>query len=500
MGLPDHLAGLLTPSVELIETNIAWLLLTGERVYKIKRPVKLPFLDMRSAERRRFLCAEEVRLNRRFAPELYLDVVPITSTAEGVRIGGSGEVIEHAVCMRRFAAADQLDRLLNRHAVTLEEMATFGRGLARIHEGLPRIDAAESFGRASAVREVMLENVRQCAQLSKRQGTEEEVRALEPLIIRALDSTAALMNDRRANGSVRECHGDLHTRNVARHGDKLIAFDCLEFEPAFRWIDVAEEIAFLYMDVLAEGHIAHATAFLNGWLAESGDFGACRLVRLYAAHRALVRAKVAAMQPDAELNSSYIRTARALLDDSRPRLVLMRGLSGSGKSWLAARLAPVLGAVLIRSDVERKRMAGLHESASSASGLQSGLYSPEATANLYARLAECARDVLEGGLSAIVDATFLMRKDRASLATVAAECGIPVTLIDCQAPVAVLESRIQRRAQAGKDASEADLSVLRWQQTHAEPIDDRERLQIIEADTTRDSLAEELLAALRPNR
>lgn len=500
MGLPDHLAGLLTPGIELIETNIAWVLLTGDRVYKIKRPVKLPFLDLRSAERRRFLCDEEVRLNRRFAPDLYLDVVPITSGPGGARIGGDGEVIEHAVCMRRFSGEDQLDQLLGRGAVTVEEMAAFGRRLAAIHEGLPRVDASESFGRASFVRKVMLENVRQCVQVSDRLGSGKEIGSLEPLLTLALDATAALIDARRDGGHVRECHGDLHSRNVARFERELIAFDCLEFEPAFRWIDVAEEIAFLYMDVLSQQHLAHATAFMNGWLAESGDFGACRLVRLYGAHRAVVRAKVEALQPNAELQGAYVRTARALLGVAHPQLVLMRGLSGSGKSWLAAQLAPELGAVLIRSDVERKRMAGLQESASSSSALRSGLYSPEASASLYSHLAECARDALEGGFSVIVDATFLMRQDRASLLAVGSECAIPVTLIDCQAPASVLESRIQRRATEGRDASEADLAVLRWQQSHAEPIANEEPARVIEADTTRASLTEELLAALRPNR
>ncbi len=500
MGLPDHLAGLSSPAayphavngVKLVETNIAWVLLTGELAYKIKRPVKLAFLDIRSSERRKFLCEEEVRLNRRFAPSFIGVSCRLPQAPMAHASAGTEEVIEHAVCMRQFESADQLDHLLERGGVSLEDMSVFGRTLGAIHEQLPRVVSADSFGTSSAVKTGVLENLRQCVQISGRVRAQADVRSLEPLFVRRLAALERDIDARREAGKVRECHGDLHSGNVARYGGRLIAFDCLEFEPAFRWIDVAEEIAFLYMDVVTQSHQSHATAFLNGWLAQTGDYGACRLLGLYAAHRAVVRAKVAALRSENDSYASYVRATRRFLESAQPRLVLMRGLSGSGKSWLASRLAPELGAVLVRSDVERKRMAGLAEVSSSASGLQSGLYSPDSTARLYGRLAECARDVLSGGLSVIVDATFLMRRDRALLSAVAAECHASVTLIDCVAPDAVLESRIQSRAAEAKDASEADLSVLRWQQVNAEPLSDDESLDVLTADTTRDLLDQEL--------
>jgi uncharacterized protein len=493
VALPEHLASLLLPEafdhpisdVQVVETNICWVLLTGEYAYKIKRPVVYPFVNLCSLERRAFLCAEEVRLNRRFAPELYLGVVPITVSGGRARFGGTGEAIELAVRMRQFRREDELDRLLVAGKIAPEELADFGRELARIHEKSPVVDRAQAYGSAAFVRHSLEENVRQCIQLSARANAADRVRAVEPLIAKQLEAAETLISTRREAGRVRECHGDLHTRNVVRHEGRLVAFDCMEFEPAFRWIDVSEEIAFLFMDVSARGHKKHATAFLNGYLAESGDFQACRLVKLYGAHRALVRAKVAALQADGTTEClSYIQCAADLLESQKPKLVLMSGVSGSGKTWLAERLALPARAVHVRSDVERKRMAGLPERASSDSPVQGGLYTEELSAKLYERLADCASDVLAGGFNAIVDATFLRRRDRAVFVALARRHGVSITLIRCQAPEDVLMSRIDGRAQRGEDASEATHSVLEWQLAHQEPVDAAaEGFELIEVNT-----------------
>jgi uncharacterized protein len=493
VGLPEHLASLLqreafdhpVSDVQVVETNICWVLLTGEYAYKIKRPVVLPFVDLSSLERRAFLCSEEVRLNRRFAPDLYLGVVPITLSAGRARFGGAGEAIEQAVRMRQFRREDELDRLLSTGNVAPEELAAFGRELARIQDSLPVVDRARPYGSAAFVRDSFKENVRQCMQLSARVGLAERVRVMEPLIRKRLDAAETLIEARRAAGRVRECHGDLHTRNVVRYEGRLVAFDCLEFEPSFRWIDVAEEIAFLFMDLRVHEGEEHATAFLNGYLAESGDFEACRLVKLYGAHRALVRAKVAALQAGGAAEClSYIRCAGDLLEPQNPKLTLMSGVSGSGKTWLAERLALPARAVHVRSDVERKRMAGIEERGTSGSPVQGGLYTEEMSAKLYERLADCASDALAGGFNVIVDATFLRRRDRATFVALARRHEVSITLLRCQAPKDVLMSRIDDRARKGKDASEATGSVLEWQLAHQEPVDPAaEGLELVEAES-----------------
>lgn len=503
-GLPPHLAPLLTAEayphevreIRLVETHISWVLLTGDLVYKIKRPVRYPFVDLRSARTRKFLCEEEVRLNRRFAPELYEGVVPVTAEDGVTRIGGKGEAIEHAVRMRQFERSGELAVLLAESRIGPEELRTFGRALATIHQGLPA-DVNGPFGSLASVRESLLGNVEQIGTIVERGGLPPPAAGLSERMEQLLEKHSGTIAARKPSGHVRECHGDLHCGNVVRHGGRLVAFDCLEFEPAFRWIDVAHEIAFLYMDLVRRGGAPHAAAFLGSYLEASGDPGAARLVRLYGAHCALVRAKVAALSASAESReedeahkdyAAYLGCAEQFLRADRPALILMSGLSGSGKTWVATRLAPEIGAMHLRSDVERKRLAGVSEHASTQSAVGGGAYVSGMNAQTYRRLAEGARDVLAGGLSAIVDATFQRREDRAIFVRLADEAGVPLTLVRCRAPDAVLEARIRERARAGSDASEADIGVLNWQRAHYEAIHPEEGLTVIDADTTRDSV------------
>lgn len=528
--LPEQLAGLLQPgayphpvsAVTLVQTHVSWVLLTGEYAYKIKRPVRYPFVDLTSAERRAFFCAEEVRLNRRFAPDLYRDVCDVTERNGLAVIGGTGRVLERCVRMRQFPADQELDRLLARDAIGTESLDAFGRELARIHDRLPVPRPEEPWGRAEGVAKVLTENVESYAAIVTEVSTELARRSAdadpEPLlsadpgslssIQRALTARlralTPLIGARRDAGRVRECHGDLHSRNVVWLQNRLVAFDCMEFEPAFRWIDVAEEIAFLIADLEAHNRPAHAHAFLTGYLDASGDFEACRVLDLYKAHRALVRAKVAALEvkglvaerlrnpqsaSSAALeamrrdHASFVDVAHRALQPRPAALILMSGLSGSGKTWLARQLAPALGAIHVRSDVERKRAAGLGELASSHSAPGGGLYAPGITEQTYARLADVVEQVLSGGYPVIVDATFLRRAQRDTVTSRAHHLGVPVFVVHCDAPAAVLRERIVARARSGRDASEADLAALDWQLGQHEPIDSGESLDVITVDT-----------------
>lgn len=494
--LPDSLACLQkaeayphpVDTVRLIETHVSWVLLAGEFAYKIKRPVCYPFVDMRSPEQRHFYCREELRLNRRFAPDLYLDVVPITRDGKRARIEGTGEVIEHAVRMRQFDTREELDRLLAEGRVEPLELGDFGKRLADIHDRLPAADVGERYGSVALVTASLRENLKQVEALSRRAGLGFDSQAIGPALRERLDECSALVEVRHASGRVRECHGDLHCRNVVRSGGRLIAFDGLEFEPAFRWIDVAEEIAFLFMDLSRRGGQAHANAFVNGYLTESGDYESVRLLRLYGAHRALVRAKVAALESDGASNHrAYVDCARSLLERRRPMLVLMSGLSGSGKTWLARQLASRIGAIHVRSDIERKRLAGP----------AARDYGREANDNTYRRMASCAADILAGGFCAIADATFQRRADRALFSRLAADAGVQLMLVRCRAPTEVLRARILERARKGNDASEADLAVLAHQQRSFEAIDPGESLEVIDADTTREGIVDELDRTLK---
>jgi len=514
-SLPHTLEGLLAPGayrhpigeVELVTTHISWVFLAGDYAYKIKRPVRYPFIDLTSLERRRFLCEEELRLNRRFAPELYLEVCKVVAADGGTRIEGAESagaagsaplaavILDYAVRMRRFSRAEELDRLLDARRIEPHELERLGHELAQMHARLPAAPAASSWGRPEEVQAHLLRNLQECADAAVVFGTGTEILALRDALQARLAASTAWMAARRTNGRIRECHGDLHSRNIVRIRGRLVPFDCLEYDPALRWIDTADEIAFLTSDMKARARPLRAHAFRTGYLAGSGDYHACRVLALYEAHRALVRAKVAALSATENgdtgardaLRREHIRLvafAAAALAPKTPRLLLMSGLSGAGKTWLARQLAERLSAAHIRSDVERKRRAGLRELAPSHSRVGEGLYSPEATAALYEDLARAADDVLSGGIPAIVDATFLERAQRARFAELAARHGAPLHLILCEAPEPVLRRRITERSRAGSDPSEAGLDVLAWQSAHAEPATADEGIAVTRVDTT----------------
>jgi hypothetical protein len=410
--------------------------------------------------------------------------------------------------MRQFECEDGLDRLLATGRVGPHELERFGRDLAAIHDGLPVAQDPQDWGRSAVVCGQILENIAQCLQLSEPLGTQAELRRLCEPFVAGLRVLGPWIDARRRAGHVRECHGDLHSRNVVRYAGRLIGFDCIDFEPAFRWIDVAEEIAFLLMDLDARRCPLHAQAFLGGYLSQSGDYQACRLLRTYGIHRALVRTKVTALEGSSasqpyvrtlniESHKAYVECIHRLLEPGRPMLILMHGLSGSGKTWLASRIAPLLGAVHVRSDVERKRLAGLGQSESSHSAMEEGLYSPFSNQRVYEHLRRCADDVLAGGYTVIVDATFGRRDDRERFRSLAAARAAELCVVDCHAPQQRLESRLVERQRDHSDASEADLAVLAWQQSHLEPIAAAEQLAVIDADTTREAIVSEVYDSLR---
>lgn len=516
MGLPSALQALLEPetyphpvqAVQLVETPISWVLLTGSHAYKIKRPVRLDFIDLRAAARRAELCHEEVRLNRRFAPKLYLGVATIRRVGERLRVGaGSGEVVEHAVCMRQFEHREELNQLLADGRIEPLELAQFGQRLAGLHAGFVPVHPTDSWGTPERVRAVVLENLKQCRRAAASLGSERALDALQAPLGALLDATAARIAARREAGYVRECHGDLHTRNIVRHAGRLVAFDCIEFEPAFRWIDTADDVAFLIADLAVHAVPHHAWAFRQGYLDASGDFGVCSVQPLYQAHRALVRAKVTALSARAvdadgseglrRSHAAYVRHATAVLQPRRPLIVLLSGLSGSGKTWLAERLAPDFGAVHLRSDVERKRLSGLGPIDQSRSALGEGLYTPDATAALYRHLLGCTGDIIHGGCSVIVDATFLNRHQFQPWFDLAQASGASVRRIRCHAPQALLERRIKERGARGADASEANLAVLHWQLASSDALSAEEDAGTIEADTSRADVVQCVCAALR---
>ncbi len=453
--------------IELVETHISWVLLTGTFAYKIKKPVDFGFLDFSTLSLRRRYCEEEVRLNRRFAESLYIDVVPITLTDGVARFGGDGEPVEYAVRMRQFPGDMQLDRLLAAGALATEELAAFGSTLATVHDTLPRVAEHTRFGSAEAVLDPIAENFLQVRQSVFASMEAQQVDELEAWSNARHAELVSTIERRRRDGFVRECHGDLHLSNLVRLDDGIHAFDCIEFSEGLRWIDVISDAAFLIMDCEVRDRSDLAYAFLDRYLEQTGDYRAGALLGFYLVYRSMVRAKVAALQAqradDADLLRrfhSHVDFARERAFARRPAFVLMCGVSGSGKSRVAEQLVLNLPGVRIRSDVERKRMANLAADARTHSGLDSGLYAADKTDALYEHLLYAAEALVTGGERVIVDATFLTVARRARFVEAAARNGCVCVIVHCTAPRDVLVERIERRNAERRDPSEATVDVL----------------------------------------
>lgn len=468
--------------IQVIETHISWVLTTGDYAYKIKKPVNLAFLDFSSLGLRRFYCEEELRLNRRFAPDTYLEVVEIRGAPQHPVIGGEGPVLEYAVKMREFAQDALADRLLARGELPSQLIIELARKTAAFHAQAARAGRDSRFGMAPAVLDPALENFRQILPLLDAPPDKSQAHSLRYWTEQQYRRLSATFAQRRERGFIRECHGDLHLGNVALVEGAITAFDCIEFAENLRWIDVMSEVAFLVMDLVDHERPDLAYLYLNTYLEHTGDYAGLAVLRFYLVYRALVRAKVNCIhsrQPGLgrearwELTAAfrqYIALATRLSAPARPALVITHGVSGSGKTTATQALAQYLGAIRLRSDVERKRLHGLDPFAASGSGVASGIYSREASAATYRRLAQLARTVLAAGYPVIVDAAFLDHAQRTAFHALAAELHLPFAIIDFVAAERQLRERLARRAASGSDASEADVAVLEHQLVTSEPL------------------------------
>ncbi|OIQ80488.1 zeta toxin [mine drainage metagenome] len=467
--------------VRLVETHISWVLLAGRYAYKIKKALDLGFLDFTTLARRRFYCEEEIRLNRRLAPQLYLDVVAIGGSPQSPVLGEDDPAIEYAVRMRRFAASKQMDRQLALALVTPTHIDRLATLIARFHAGLPTAPQDSPFGTPREIQAPARQNFDQLAPL------------LEPADLALLErlraaiegeyaACAPWMERRRREGWVRECHGDLHLGNIVLIRGQPTPFDGIEFNPALRWIDVMSEVAFLVMDLLDRSRPDLAFRFLNGYLELTGDYAGVNLLRFYLAYRAMVRAKISAIfarqrdtrpEPAGRAMAAchgYLALASKCLAPQRPALIITHGLPGSGKTTVAQAALERLQAVRIRSDVERKRLFGLAPLERSRSGVGDGIYSAEGTQRTYARLHQLARDLLTAGFPVIVDAAFLRQAEREQFRQLACEMGLPFVMLNIRSAPAILRQRILQRMTRAKDASEADLQVLQVLQAAQEPL------------------------------
>jgi aminoglycoside phosphotransferase family enzyme/predicted kinase len=481
---------------ELLETHLSYVLLVGRFAYKLKKPVDLGFVDFSTLEKRKMFCDEELRLNRRLAPDLYLKVIAIGGTVEHPEIDGPDPAIEFAVKMRRFDGATRLDCLQESGRLSKAHIDDLCEQVGVFHDGAEVAPAISEFGTPDCIAGPVRENFRQLDENCAEAAAVELNERLRCVAEQEWARLADVFVERKREGWVRECHGDMHLANIALVDDRVLIFDCLEFSPKLRWIDVMSEVAFVLMDLDFRGCGGFANRFLDRYLQHTGDYTGLRVLRFYRMYRAMVRAKVAAIRALQEPEGSASRTQadrediehlwlaeRYAESGKRPVVIVLHGLSGSGKSTMAERLLDHLDAVRIRSDVERKRLAGLTAEARSDSGVDQGLYGPDMTRRTYDRLQELARTIVSCGYSVIVDATFLKRAERATFRELAEESGTPFVIVEVSAARATLERRVAAREIEGSDASEANLGVLAKQLETVEPLSTGEREFAVEVST-----------------
>ncbi len=541
------------PDTKVLHTHISTVVLAGPDAYKFKKPLRLDFLDFSTLEARRHFCEEELRLNRRTAPELYLEVRPLYGPPQAPQLGapleGSAlanltgdpnEVIDWVLHMRRFDESQTLDDLDDRGELTPALIDALARELAAFHERLPgppahqpphaslaALDTAASSPSDAAPPPASLPlghpdtalhwakdnfaTLRNRPEASARQADVEHQAEWTHTRFSAL---RPLMLSRWSCGRVRECHGDLHLGNWVLLQGRPVAFDAIEFNAELRWIDVVSDLAFPVMDLLARGKPRLAWRLANAWFEVTGDFEGAALLSWFMVYRALVRAKVALIQAGQEQGEareasltrarSHFGLALTLSRTSKPVLVSVCGLSGSGKSTVAQIAAEHLGALRLRSDVERKRLYGLRATdrpgESPAPSAQDEdkdegrfvdrpivsretLYSRGATQRTYNRLHTLARELLRAGVSVVIDAASLRASERRALLDLGRDEGAPTLLLHCEAPVDVLRARVTAREHRGDDASDAGLAVLERQLTLAEPLQPDERTQTVCLDT-----------------
>jgi len=502
-------AGYAADEVELLQTHISCVLLAGNYAYKIKKPVNLGFLDFGTLAARRRYCEEELRLNRRTAPDLYLDVLAIGGSESAPVIGGGGPAIEYALRMRRFDQDDLLDRMARRGALAPAHVDALARGLAAFHGQIERAGANDAFGSPAHILAPAMQNFEQMLPLIRAKADIALLARLRDWSAREHAQLAPVFAARKREGWVRECHGDLHLGNIALLSGVPTPFDCIEFNPEFRWIDVMNEIAFLVMDLVDHCLPRLAFRFLNAYLEHTGDYAGLRVLRYYLVYRALVRAKVAclraqqagvAAQEKSAVEHEYrrhLRLAERLAVPAHPALLIMHGLSGSGKTTISQHLLETLGAVRLRSDLERKRLFGIAAGARSASGLDAGLYAPAAGERTYARLAELARAVIAARYPLIVDAAFLQRAQRDCFGGLAEETGASFVIAACTATASALRARVAAREREARDASEAGLAVLEHQFARAEALAPDELAHTVAIDAERGAGAPEAAAIAR---
>ncbi len=502
MLLPDFYPHPVTIPIESIQTHASVVLLTGDFAYKLKKPVNFGFLDYSTVTNRQHFCEEELRLNQRGAKELYLAVLAISKQGDRYQFGERGEIVDYAVKMVQFPQSALLSNLFESGQITSDDLEEMGRVVAQFHAEAQTSEYISSFGTVAKILQSIDDNYRQTEKYIGRSQTQQQYTETKAYTDRFLLEYEQLFLDRIAGGFIRECHGDLHLRNVCRWHNKILLFDCIEFNEPFRFVDTMYDVAFAVMDLEARGRKDLANRFLNTYIEQTGDWTGVQVLPMYLSRQAYVRAKVTSfLLDDAGISSEdrlkaaktagdYYHQAWSYTRPRQGRIILLSGLSGSGKSTLGKQIAESLCGVQIRSDAVRKYLGGIPLLTRG----DDSLYTPEMTARTYQEVLVLGSKLAAQGFTVILDAKYDRQSLRTAVIDLAQSEGIQLDIIYCNVPESVL---IDRLAQRTGDIADATVDLLASQQAAWEDFSPIEAKYVTRIDTTEDSLASLLVKLAR---
>lgn len=519
--LPEFVQGLLKPSaykhpvshVELVQTHISYVFITDSFVYKVKKPVDFGFVNFSTLEKRRYFCQQEVQLNKRLSPDVYLGVEEIRERNGTFSIGGAGATVEYAVKMRLLPRDRIMSAMLARNEVTRGHVEDIAGILARFHANAATSPEISEFGKLDGpgVGRNVLENFEQTEKYIGKTISGERWRRIKEYAQRFMDSNRALFGHRVESGKIRDCHGDTHSAQIFL-ADKTYIVDCIEFNDRFRYGDVINDVAFLAMDLDYNGRPDLSAAFVSKYERESGDSEGLKLLDFYRCYLAFVRAKVSNFQLDDphladKERAAASRNAEDYFDlaehyayrGKRHLMLVMSGLSGSGKSSVARRLGAAYNAKVILSDIVRKTLAGVSLTGQRPEGFGGGIYTPEMTRRTYDEMFRQAKEEISAGRNVVVDAAFLRKEERIQARKIAEDMSADFYMIECVCSDDEVRRRLDRRVRSGSSPSDATFETYLMQKKNAEPITEMPRFRHILADTTisTQSAVEKIEARLR---
>lgn len=471
MGLPQLILSMMEPGfydhetgdIKLIQTHISYVILTGKYAYKIKKPVKYDFLDFSTLTKREYFTHLELKLNVKYSPEIYLEVKKIYVANGKYSFKPREEIVEYCLVMREFPQNALFSQLFDRGALTNDIMKALGKEIARIH--LQSSKAPENYGSINLIRQTGIENYQESLPFIGDIITRQSLQNIRNYIESFIASHKEIFSQRIDDNKISDCHGDLHLNNLCYFNDKIHAFDCIEFNSDFRFIDRIYDTAFIFMDLIYRGNKELAFSFINSYLTETGDYTGALLLPLYSCYRAMIRGKVYAYMTNdpaiplenktnsKEKSKTFYNLAEKFTHRSKGKIFLMMGLSGSGKSTVATYLAAKAGAIHLRSDAIRKNLAGiaLYEKAPEE------IYSKEMSEKTYSKMKDLGIVLSTHGFNVVLDAKYDLKLLRDKIKTDCKKAGIKFSIIYCLASVETIRARLRSRK---NDISDATVGLL----------------------------------------